>query len=192
MKRCSIALMAMLPVLCAGCGFVKNIQRNVVYSPLYTLTDQADHHRHEQMAREAFLQMAMNFTDQEFSCDYRRGFVEGFTDYLDFGGVGEPPPIPPPSYRLFGYMTPDGLAAMEDWKNGFRHGAATGRASNLRELVTLPVYWGPVYPKVTPYQPRKKEAEEDPKSAPPKKMEPPKELAPVKPADLPMEPAANK
>lgn len=188
MKRCSIALMALLPFLGAGCGFAKNIQRNVVYSPLYTLTDHADHHRHEQMAREAFLQMAMNFPDQEFGCDYRRGFVEGFTDYLDFGGVGEPPPIPPPSYRLFGYMTPDGLAAMEDWKNGFRHGAATGRASNLRDLVTIPVYWGPAYPKLTRNEARKKEGADDPKAAPPKKMEPAKETAPAKPDNPPATP----
>jgi hypothetical protein len=145
----------------------------------------AAHHRSGKLAREAFVQMAMNFTDQEFSCDYRRGFVDGFVDYLDYGGFGEPPPIPPPSYRLFGYMTPDGLAAMDEWKNGFRHGAATARASNLRDLVTLPVFWGPAYPTVPKNAHRAQEPADDKKKMP--AVAAPDQPA-AKPADQPMDP----
>lgn len=189
MKGWSVALVAMLPIIGSGCGFAQNIRRNVVASPLYKFTDLAEHHRNEQLGREAFVQMAMNFQDQEFNCDYRRGFVDGFTDLLDYGGVGEPPPVPPPSYRLFGYMTPEGLAAMEDWKNGFRHGAATARASNLRELTTLPVYWGPVYPSVPKNAPREKAPASEKKEmpAPPpvppaaKPVDPPMPMEPVRP-----------
>ncbi len=189
MQRWSYMLMAVLPFIGTGCGFSKIIQRNVVASPLYALTEHAEHHRNERFAREAFVQMAMTFADQEFSCDYRRGFVEGYTDYLDYGGVGEPPPLPSPIYGRFGYMTPEGLAAMEDWKNGFRHGAATARASNLRELVTVPVFWGPAYQPVAKYQPRKKDPIEDKNAAQPKQAEAPKEMVPiVKPADQPMDP----
>lgn len=145
MRHGTLLLWLALPILGSGCGFAQNVRRNVVFSPLYTFTDRADKARHHHMGREAFVQMAQQYSDQEFSCDYRKGFVDGFADYLNFGGVGEPPPIPPPIYRLFGYMTPDGLAAMEEWRLGFRHGSATAKASGLRELVTLPVYWGPVY-----------------------------------------------
>jgi hypothetical protein len=182
MKHLSAVLVAVLPFIGSGCGFMQNIRRNVVAAPLYRFTDIAENHRNEQLAREAYVQMAMNFRDQEFSCDYRRGFVDGFVDLLNFGGFGEPPPVPPPSYRLFGYMTPEGLAAMEDWKNGFRHGAATARASNLRELVTLPVNWGPVYQTVPKNAPRQKAPNEDKKVMPAAPPEPP--LA--KPIDQPM------
>jgi hypothetical protein len=181
MTRWPVALVVVLPVIGSGCGFAQNICRNVVVSPLNSITDRAEHHRHEQLAREAFVQMAMNFQDQQFSCDYRRGFVDGFADFLDYGGVGEPPPVPPPSYRFYGYMTAEGLAAMEDWKNGFRHGAATARASNLRELVTLPVYWGPVYPTVSKNVPRSKEPADEKRTMPPA----PPTAMPAKLADEP-------
>src|SRR5262249_52047092 len=118
------------------------------------------------------------------SCDYREGFVEGFADYLDFGGTGEPPPVPPPGYRLFGYMTPDGLAAMDEWKRGFRHGSATARASNLRDLVTLPVHWGPVYTTEPPERkPQNQKAAIE--QAPPPNL---KDQEPEKPMPPPMEP----
>jgi hypothetical protein len=42
-------------------------------------------------------------------------------------------------------MTPEGLAAMHDWNLGWRHGAATAKVSNLREINTFPIHWGPVY-----------------------------------------------
>ncbi|MBX7105325.1 MAG: hypothetical protein K1X57_14675 [Gemmataceae bacterium] len=145
MKRWPLAVLAAVPLLGAGCGFAQNIRRNVAISPLYAGTDRAEHHRHMKMAREAYRNMALAYPDQEFSCDYREGFVDGFTDYLYNGGVGEPPPVPPPQYRFFGSINAEGLQGMEDWKNGFRHGAATARASKLRDFVTLPVFWGPKF-----------------------------------------------
>lgn len=180
------ALVATLPVCWVGCSFEQNMRRNLIVSPLNTATDQADYHRNGRLAREAFMQMALTFKDQEFSCDYRRGFVDGFTDLLNFGGIGEPPPVPPPSYRFFGHMTPEGLAAAEDWKNGFRHGATTARASNLRDLVTVPVYWGPVYPTIKANQQRSSRPSiEYKKDRPPAPAPEPDEK---KPADQPMDP----
>lgn len=159
MKYLTLVLLVALPVLGSGCGFTQNVRRNIFYSPFYTYTDKAEHHRNMALGREAFRQMALQYSDQEFSCDYRKGFVEGFSDFLDYGGVGEAPPFPGPAYRTFGSMNPQGLAAMEDWKLGWRHGAATARASNLRELCTLPLYWGPTYPSSPVNEPRQKKKE---------------------------------
>jgi len=178
MRHCLFALVALAPLLGSGCSFAANIRRNVVYSPLFAYTEKASHHRSMQLAREAWQQMAMAHGDETFSCDYRRGFVEGFADFIDYGGSGEPPPIPQKNYLLFGYMTPEGHAAMEDYRIGFRHGAATARASGLRDLVTVPVYMGPVYTNV-PAQ----NAERGPKVLPPPtKMGKPEA---VEPAPLP-------
>ena len=192
MKRTwSFALLGVLPLFGAGCGFVKNMQRNIVYSPLYAATDRAAHHRHELLAREAWLQMATQYNDGDYSCDYRRGFVDGYVDYLDYGGTGEPPPIPPSSYRLSGYMNPDGLAAMEDWTTGFRHGSATAKASRLRELSTFPIHLGPVVPQPIVNEPKSKAkpAEDLP---PPTKAEPAADKPAEKPMDKPVEKPAEK
>lgn len=192
MKRYwSLALFGVLPLFGAGCGFAQNMARNVVFLPLYTCTEKADHHRHELLAREAWLQMATQFNEFEYSCDYRRGFVDGYTDYLDYGGTGEPPPVPPPSYRLTGYLNPDGLAAMDDWTIGFRHGAATAKASRLRELSLLPIHLGPVVPQPIVNAPKARDKAEA--LPPPKKVDPPTEMKPAEqPADKPMEKPVDK
>lgn len=145
MKRWLNRLLLAAPLTAIGCSFAANLRENLVVSPLYAATERVDHHRHMQMGREAWAEMANAYPDYEYSCDYRRGFVEGFADYLDYGGIGEPPPIPPPIYRIARYETPAGLAMMEDWTCGFRHGAATAMKSGLRELATIPIYKGPTY-----------------------------------------------
>ncbi|MFL5328017.1 MAG: hypothetical protein ACJ8C4_03825 [Gemmataceae bacterium] len=145
MRQFSLLLLGFVPICGSGCSFAQNIRQNVVFSPMYAATEAVDHHRHLQMGREAFAEMAMAYPDYEYSCDYRRGFVDGFADYLDFGGIGEAPPVPPPSYRSARYETPEGLAMMEDWTIGFRHGACTAKASGLRGLGVIPVYKGPTY-----------------------------------------------
>lgn len=175
MRHCLFALVAVAPLLGSGCGFAANIRRNVVYSPLFAYTERASHHRSLQLGREAWQQMALAHSDEAFSCDYRRGFVEGFADFIDYGGSGEPPPIPQKMYLLFGYMTPEGHAAMEDYRIGWRHGAATSRASGLRELVTVPVYMGPVYASSPPQPAAKKDAV----LPPPTKMGQPEDVAPA-------------
>ena len=97
--------------------------------------------------------------DHPYSVDYRRGFVDGFADYLYAGGSGEPPVVPPWRYRKASYETPEGYAAIEDWFAGFRHGANVALASGLRNLVVLPValpdqplFWGEATP-ITPANP---------------------------------------
>src|SRR3954454_4937960 len=138
MRNWAIALFVTAPLFGSGCSFAQNIRRNMVFSPLYAYTNVASHHRNMQLGREAWRQMVAAYPDRDFSCDYRRGFVDGYAGYLDYGGGREPPSIPPPSHRLFRCRPPEVLAAMEDSKVGFRHGAATAKASGLRKLITIP------------------------------------------------------
>jgi hypothetical protein len=78
---------------------------------------------------------------------------------------------------------------MEDWTIGFRHGAATAKASGLRELVTIPVYWGPNYnPSVSnagPELPRGQLSRPPDPVTTPKPDEPTKPDEPKKPEPLP-------
>jgi hypothetical protein len=122
-----------------GCTFVPNIERNIIVEPARFCNDEKLFKRSRQQAAEAWNELLSQYPEAgEYSCHYHDGFVEGFADYLNFGGKGEPPNVPPPRYRRAKYATPEGYRAIEEWFMGFRHGAATAHASGLRQLVTLP------------------------------------------------------
>ena len=178
MKRWLHALLIAAPVSAYGCSFAANMRENMIISPLYAATESVDHHRHMQMGREAFAEMAGAYPEYEYSCDYRRGFVDGFADYLDFGGTGEPPVVPPPIYRIARYETPTGLAMMEDWTCGFRHGAATAKMSGLRDLAVVPIYRGPAYayPPPESFPPPRTPSSSKTNEAPQKLPKPPSDL----------------
>jgi hypothetical protein len=79
-----------------------------------------------------------------YSIHYAEGFREGFIDYVEAGGSGEPPYLPPLRYRLTKARSPEGIAAVEDWYSGFRHGASIARGSGLRELNYIPLPGPPI------------------------------------------------
>ncbi|MCP6768884.1 hypothetical protein NL529_28975, partial [Klebsiella pneumoniae] len=68
------------------------------------------------------------------------GFVDGFTDYLDAGGVAEPPSVPPNQFRFGKGTSPSGRLAAGRYAEGFTAGAHAARASGLRETSLMPVY----------------------------------------------------
>jgi hypothetical protein len=84
--------------------------------------------------------------------DFAKGFVEGYVDYLDAGGSGEPPRAAPFRYRLLKYKNPAGVQAAEAWFAGFRYGASVAEASGLREVILVPLS-GPITPAVGPRLP---------------------------------------
>ena len=134
-----------------GCSFVCNIERNICREPKVALDQSLILKRHERLARMAWDEMVAQYGCQ-FSEDYRSGFIDGFVDFLTYGGLnadgsGEVPvvpAVPPPSYRRAKAMSPEGLKAAEDWFVGFRHGSSTALASGLRQLSTVPVFDRPV------------------------------------------------
>jgi hypothetical protein len=134
-----------------GCSFVCNIERNLWQVPKVALDEKLILKRHERLGAMAWDEMVAQYGCQ-FSEDYRIGFIDGFVDYLTYGGTnadgsGEVPvvpAVPPPTYRRAKAMSPQGLKAAEDWFVGFRHGSSTALASGLRQLVTVPVFDRPI------------------------------------------------
>jgi hypothetical protein len=134
-------------MLGSGCSFVRCIQQNLVQEPKTAFDEAIMLKRHERLANMAWDEMVAQY-GCEFSCDYKIGFIDGFVDYLTYGGTsmsgdGEVPivpAVPPPSYRHSKAMSPEGLAAAEDWIKGFRHGSNTALASGLRKLAVVPVF----------------------------------------------------
>jgi hypothetical protein len=91
-----------------------------------------------QRAREAWKSVCQASPDHPYSSDYADGFEAGFRDFVEAGGTGEPPGMPPPCYRLSCNAGP-GRQALLDWYAGFRHGAAVARENGLRQAILIPV-----------------------------------------------------
>jgi hypothetical protein len=102
------------------------------------ITDAADACADKKLAEIAWDKLQAHEPGCDYSHDFRLGFLDGYADYLYAGGTGNSPPVPPRWYWRAENETFEGHAAIKDWFEGFRRGAAEARASGYRELVTLP------------------------------------------------------
>ena len=140
MRKIHIVAMAMLLMCFAGCSLFKSAGRTLFVEPL-TFPINKDGHRTQRRDRqwaEAAWQAEMT-ANPELCCseEYKRGFADGFTDYLYAGGTGEPPPVPPRRLWNLDYRTAEGHNAVENWFAGFRRGAHAVREAGYRDLVTV-------------------------------------------------------
>lgn len=71
--------------------------------------------------------------------DFAAGFRDGYADYLESGGNGSPPAVPPLRYRRSGYLNPEGHARIRDYFAGFKTGTDCAAASGHRHYLTVPV-----------------------------------------------------
>ncbi len=164
MRRQGVLLALALVAGTTGCSsFLETAARNLTELPIQSCDEVRLHLRNSHRADEAWDQVRQDFPGQCWSKDYARGFKDGYADYLDYGGNGEPTATPPFIYRLHPYQTPDGLRAIEDWYAGFRHGAALARPSGYREALVIPLSSPPInaverYPSLDPPLPGPVEA----------------------------------
>jgi len=122
-------------------SFIHLATRNGVQQTLRPHDDNQFVHQLQKYAESAFAQKPGVVPSDAF----HDGFIEGFIDYVEAGGTGEPPYLPPFRYRLTEHRTAEGQAAIRDWYAGFREGSATAKASGLRELNYVPLP-GPIAP----------------------------------------------
>lgn len=122
-------------------SFAHLAARNGVQQTIRPHDDNQFAHEMRKCAEAAFAQRPGEVPGEAF----HEGFVEGFIDYVEAGGTGEPPYLPPFRYRLTEHRTPEGLAAIRDWYAGFRAGSAAAKGSGLRELNYVPLP-GPAAP----------------------------------------------
>jgi len=133
----------------SSCRLTHNVVRTTIVEPLQYSRDV-----YEKVARKQFIELAESALDQaisleraerdDYQCapytvDYEQGFVDGFVDYLEAGGTGEPPLLPPRRYWNASYQSHAGHQSAEQWFAGYRHGAEIARASSFRSLVTIPL-----------------------------------------------------
>jgi hypothetical protein len=97
-----------------------------------------EYRRNRALADAAWAETAGHMLTAPVSTDYVIGFKQGFVDYLEAGGPGEPPPVPPRYYWGFRHQTPEGYNAIQEWFAGFRHGTEMAQASGYRRSIVIP------------------------------------------------------
>lgn len=103
-------------------------------------TQAALEHRIRADARTAWLAVRAEHPRRCFTAEFRDGFEDGYTDHLDRGGDGTPPPTPPLRYtRHPRYFTPEGHVLLRDYFLGFKYGADVAAATGQRQYLTVPV-----------------------------------------------------
>jgi hypothetical protein len=91
-------------------------------------------------ARSAWQTVRSEFPRKMFSAEFRDGFLDGYSDYLDRGGDSSPPAVPPVRYTQNSkYYTPEGHALMRDYLLGFKYGSDVAVATGQRHYLTVPV-----------------------------------------------------
>lgn len=131
----------LLGLLSQGCGPLYNVVRVSIVEPFHfckEMNELIECNRNHELAHQAWIEEAQAHPGQEFSCDYEKGFVAGYSDYLLAGGPGNPPPVPPRMYWRAEYESPVGHQLIQDWYAGFRHGVRVAQESNYRQFVVIP------------------------------------------------------
>ncbi|MDH3716619.1 MAG: hypothetical protein OES79_00735 [Planctomycetota bacterium] len=162
MKVKPLLYIAMLCMLGSGCRLSDNFFRTTVFQPLHYAIRRDDRQstKHfRQLARDvlngrsldqcydgpvghalcALTPLSAKSWRRTFSVDYARGFEDGFVDFLDAGGTGQPPPVPPRRYWRAKYQTADGQLAIQQWFSGYEDGVRAAQASGYRDFVVIPV-----------------------------------------------------
>jgi hypothetical protein len=133
-----IAFVVAVALLVPGCSLFYWGFDATTYECQYLHNYCAAHRRHVAMARCALAEVKNARGKACSSPDYARGFVFGYADYLDLGGTGAPPPVPPSRYWKDCYSNPEGQRAMELWYAGYQDGIAAVCESGYRELEIVP------------------------------------------------------
>ena len=159
-KLLEIIFVCSLLLLSSGCRLCHNAWRTTVAEPI-----RYSREAYDKWGQKRFRDLAACALDEAtsvaraelddyscdpFSVDYRQGFIDGFVDYLEAGGSGNPSPLPPRRYWRAKYQNPAGFQRAQDWFRGFQHGTGAAQASNLRAFVTVPLS-DSVVASTTPY-----------------------------------------
>jgi hypothetical protein len=172
-------LLLLILVSPTGCSFVGYGVKNVISAPYDAIQEVCFRHRMRNIARTMWRDIACK-DGQTHSTAYQRGFEDGFVDYVDRNGTGEPPAIPPPWLCRGLVHSDEGQTDIEDWYAGFRHGARVARESGLRERAVMPIG----LPAKTPAEPLPAQVTV-PNIEPKKEMPPADAKAPTPATEMP-------
>jgi len=134
------AYAGLLPPLLAGCHDSCFTARDLVNEHRTVRNEEAITRELRKDARCAWREVRSQFPRRMFSEEFRDGFLDGYTDYLDRGGDASPPLVPPARYtRNKKYFTPEGQCLLKDYFLGFKYGTDVAVATGCRQFLTVPV-----------------------------------------------------
>jgi len=198
--RWSAVLLAGCLAPLVGCSLYQNAAHNVWNEPrTYQDTQRLkrDIHKEAYAAWEDFCRI---HPDRAVCEDMGIGYRDGFADYLENGGMAQPPAFPPKRYQRSRYLTPEGQLLVQDYFAGYDLGLKASVASNKRAALTVqimlpqPVIDQPLNVRQTPLMPT---SEPPPTMAPmpmPMTTEPlplPKKVEPGSAVPMPNRPLAQ-
>ena len=93
----------------------------------------------ERDANELLREVCHRHPHKVFTADFREGFLDGYKDFLTYGGPIRPPAMPALKYRNAFYLSAEGHAQVRDWFLGFQYGAECAQSTGRRQYYTLPV-----------------------------------------------------
>ncbi|MCA9196031.1 MAG: hypothetical protein KDA87_00775 [Planctomycetales bacterium] len=131
---------AILLLVCVGCTPMQLAYRTM-YGELHGYPRVTDgrlaNQQYKRWAKQEWNQLATQ-SGGTYSSDYGSGFIQGFVDQVYAGGEADPPPVPPRRFWRVGYRNVRGTQAVEDWYNGFSHGAKVARDGGYRQRAVIP------------------------------------------------------
>jgi hypothetical protein len=142
----TLGILAVVAVCAASAGcseFLHLAIHNLVLTPIQSADECRMAWRNRRRAEEAWA-LICGGGRREYSSDYAAGFKAGYADYLDNGGNGDPPAVPPFCYRTVKYQSPEGVEAINEWYAGWKHGAMMAQASGQREVEVIPLSAPPI------------------------------------------------
>lgn len=140
MRGMTLALAAAWGPAVTGCSILETAARNAVHEPQLVATQWALESDLRRQAREAWRQVRVEYPRRAFTAEFRDGFLDGFVDYLDRGGNGSLPAVPPAKYvRQKKYFTEEGQCLLKDYFLGFQYGQEVAIATGRRQYLTVPV-----------------------------------------------------
>ncbi len=183
----------LLPLMAAGCNVYSLAIANLTAEPHLAWTEWVIRQELRQQARAAWQEVQSQYPDAV--PEFREGFLDGYVDYLDRGGNGSPPAVPPAKYtRHPRYFTPQGHWRLQQYFAGFQLGQELAMASGQRQYLTVPVQLSPPAAepprfRVEPSPERRPPSDRPTDSSEPAVLPPPRptppEWKPAAPADPP-------
>lgn len=140
MRWKSVLLVGALGPASVGCNLARLASHNIVNEPLVNHTQHVIHRdlRHE--ANATWREVRTQYPRRAFTAEFRDGFTDGYVDYLDRGGNGSIPAVPPNKYvRHARYFTEEGQCRVKDYFLGFKYGQEIAIATGKRQFLTVPV-----------------------------------------------------
>jgi hypothetical protein len=145
--------------LMPGCLLTYYIANNLINEPTQAIHNAEICLKTRKLGKSAYKEFIAQHPEWAESDDFEDGFVDGFGDYLDRGGNGSPPAVPPKKYQRNKYFNPEGYQAIDRYFAGFVAGTRTAQESGLRDTLIVPIlvplesnqsqFGGPVFKEST-------------------------------------------